>query len=76
MSAIQAYVTFLTIFNTNVFYNYEYDFYNSHLVSEFKDYINHYSRLSSRPFEFIDIQMSYAWGKAVSYTHLTLPTKA
>ena len=67
MSAIQAYVTFLTIFNTNVFYNYEYDFYNSHLVSEFKDYINHYSRLSSRPFEFIDIQMSYAWGKDIAY---------
>jgi len=67
MSAIQAYFTFLTVYNTNVFYNYEYDFYNSHLMSDFKDYINHYSRLSSRPFEFMDIQMSYAWGKDIAY---------
>ena len=67
MSAFQGYITFLTIFNTSVFYNYEYDFYNSHLMSEFKDYTNHYSRFSSRPFEFMDIQMSYAWGKDIAY---------
>ena len=67
MSAFQVYISFLTILNTSVFYNYEYDFYNSHLISEFKDYINHYSRVSSRPFEFMDIQMSYAWGKDIAY---------
>jgi hypothetical protein len=71
MSAFQGYITFLTIFNTSVFYNYEYDFYNSHLMSEFKDYTNHYSRFSSRPFEFMDIQMSYAWGKDIAYREET-----
>ena len=38
-SAFEAYFTVLTILNTDIFYNYEYAFYDSHLVSEFENFI-------------------------------------
>lgn len=66
-SSFETYLSLLTISNTDIFYNYQYDFFNTHLQSEFNDYISHYMRMSSRPFEFLDLRMGYAFGKDIAY---------
>ena len=66
-SSFQTYLSFLTIFNTNVTYNYEYNFVKSHLTYQFKDFINHYVRMSTRPSDYIDINIFYKFGKDIAY---------
>ena len=66
-SSFQAYLSFLTIFNTNVTYNYEYNFVKSHLTYQFKDFINHFVRMSTRPSDYIDINIFYKFGKDIAY---------
>ena len=66
-SSFQTYLSFLTIFNTNVTYNYEYNFVKSHLAYQFKDFINHYVRMSTRPSDYIVINIFYKFGKDIAY---------
>lgn len=66
-SSFQTYLSFLTIFNTNVTYNYEYNFVKSHLTYQFNDFINHYVRMSTRPSDYIDINIFYKFGKDIAY---------
>jgi len=66
-SAFEGYVSFLTILNTDVFYNYEYNFYDSYLTSKFEDYESHSWRIGTRPFDFININLGFGSGKEISY---------
>ena len=66
-SAFEAYFTVLTILNTDIFYNYEFAFYDSHLVSEFENFGNHYVRISSKPFDFINFQGGLGTGNEIAY---------
>ena len=66
-SAFEAYFTVLTILNTDIFYNYEFAFYDSHLVSEFENFANHYVRISSKPFDFINFQGGLGTGNEIAY---------
>ena len=66
-SAVEAYLTVLTILNTDIFYNYEYAFYDSHLVSEFENFANHYIMISSKPFDFISIRGGLGTGNEIAY---------
>ena len=69
-SAFEAYFTILTILNTDIFYNYEFNFYNSHLMSEFNNYKSHYIRLQSRPFDFINLEIGYGTGNEIAYREI------
>ena len=66
-SNFQGYLNFKTIANTDVLYNYEYNFLKSHLDFQFKDFINHWLRVSSRPSNFINFSMFYKFGKDIAY---------
>ena len=66
-SAVEAYFSVLTILNTDIFYNYEYAFYDSHLVSEFENFANHYIMISSKPFDFISIRGGLGTGNEIAY---------
>jgi len=66
-SAFEAYFTVLTILNTDIFYNYEYAFYDSHLVSEFENFTSHYVRISTKPFDFMNIQGGFGTGNEIAY---------
>jgi len=66
-SAVEAYFTVLTILNTDIFYNYEFAFYDSHLVSEFENFANHYIMISSKPFDFISIRGGLGTGNEIAY---------
>ena len=66
-SAFEAYFTVLTILNTDIFYNYEFAFYDSHLVSEFENFANHYVRISSKPFDLINFQGGLGTGNEIAY---------
>ena len=66
-SAFEAYFTILTVLNTDIFYNYEYAFYDSHLVSEFEKFKSHYIRFSTKPFDFLNIQAGLGTGNEIAY---------
>ena len=66
-SAFEAYISFLTILNTDIFYNYEFAFYDSHLVSEFENFKSHYIMISSKPFDFISIRGGLGTGNEIAY---------
>ena len=66
-SAFEAYISFLTILNTDFFYNYEFNFYDSHLVSEFKNFKSHYVMISSKPLDFINIRGGFGSGNEIAY---------
>ena len=66
-SNFQTYIGFLTVLNTDVLYNYEYNFVKSHLNTQFRDFINHYIRFSSQPTDFLNISLFYKWGKDIAY---------
>ncbi len=66
-SAVEAYFTVLTILNTDIFYNYEFAFYDSHLVSEFENFASHYIMISSKPFDFISIRGGFGTGNEIAY---------
>ena len=66
-SAFEAYFTILTVLNTDIFYNYEHAFYDSHLVSEFENFISHNIRFSIKPFDFLNIQAGLGAGNEIAY---------
>ena len=66
-SAFEAYFTVLTILNTDIFYNYEHAFYDSHLISEFENFTSHYVRVSTKPFDFLNIQGGFGTGNEIAY---------
>ena len=66
-STFEGYFTILTLLNTDIFYNYEYAFYDSHLISEFENFTSHYIRLSTRPFNFLYIQGGLGTGNEIAY---------
>ena len=66
-STFEGYFTILTLLNTDIFYNYEYAFYDSHLISEFENFTSHYIRLSTRPFKFLYIQGGLGTGNEIAY---------
>ena len=66
-SAFEAYISFLTILNTDIFYNYEFAFYDSHLVSEFENFKSHYLMISSKPFDFMSIRGGLGTGNEIAY---------
>ncbi|MDG1247380.1 MAG: hypothetical protein P8N64_03395 [Flavobacteriaceae bacterium] len=66
-SAFEAYISFLTILNTDIFYNYEFAFYDSHLVSEFENFKSHYIMISSKPFDFMSIRGGLGTGNEIAY---------
>ena len=66
-SSTQLFLQFLTFGDTNVFYNYEYNWKKSHLDSQFEDFINHYLRIGGKPLSFIDFNLSYKFGKDIAY---------
>ena len=66
-SSTQLYLQFLTLGDTNVFYNYEYNWKKSHLDSQFEDFINHSLRIRGKPLSFIDFNLSYKFGKDIAY---------
>jgi hypothetical protein len=66
-SAFEAYISFLTILNTDFFYNYEFNLYESHLVSEFKNFKSHYVMISSKPLDFINIRGGFGSGNEIAY---------
>lgn len=66
-SSSQLYLSFLTFGDTNVFYNYEYNWKKSHLNAEFQDFINHLLRVRGKPLSFLDFNFSYKFGKDIAY---------
>ena len=66
-SNFQTFLGFLTVLNTDVLYNYEYNFIKSHLGYQFRDFINHFVRLSSQPTDFLNLSIFYKWGKDIAY---------
>ena len=66
-SNFQGYLGFLTVLNTDVLYNYEYNFIKSHLEFQFKDFINHWLRVESQPTDFLNFNFWYKWGKDIAY---------
>ena len=66
-SAFEAYFTILTILNTDIFYNYEYAFYDSHLMSKFKNFTSHYFRFTTKPFDFLNINGGIGTGNEIAY---------
>ncbi len=66
-SNFQGYLGFLTILNTDVLYNYEYNFVKSHLEFQFRDFINHWLRVESQPADFLNFSIFYKWGKDIAY---------
>jgi hypothetical protein len=68
----QLYLQFLTLGDTNVFYNYEYNWKKSHLDFKFEDFINHYLRIGGKPLSFMDYNLTYKFGKDIAYRE-TIP---
>ncbi len=66
-SNFQGYLGFLTVLNTDVLYNYEYNFVKSHLDFQFRDFINHWLRVESQPTDFLNFNVFYKWGKDIAY---------
>ena len=66
-SNFQGYLGFLTILNTDVLYNYEYNFIKSHLEFQFRDFINHWLRIETQPSDFLNFNIRYKWGKDIAY---------
>jgi hypothetical protein len=71
-SNFQAYIQVLTILNTNILYNYEYNFVKTHLDAKFEDFTNHWIRMSTRPSSFLNFSVFYTWGPDISYRDLKL----
>lgn len=71
-SNFQAYIQVLTILNTNIIYNYEYNFVKTHLDAKFEDFTNHWIRMYTRPFSFLNFSLFYTWGPDISYRDLAL----
>ena len=69
-SSSQLYLQLLTIGDTNIFYNYEYNWKKSHLEYQFKDFINHFLRVSGKPLSFLDFNLSYKFGKDIAYREI------
>ena len=66
-SNFQGYIGFLTVLNTDVLYNYEYNFIKSHLEFQFRDFINHWLRVETQPADFLNFNIFYKWGKDIAY---------
>ena len=66
-SNFQGYLGFLTVLNTDVLYNYEYNFIKSHLEFQFRDFINHWLRVETQPADFINFNIFYKWGQDIAY---------
>ena len=66
-SNFQGYLGFLTVLNTDVLYNYEYNFVKSHLDFQFRDFINHWIRVETQPTDFLNLNIFYKWGKDIAY---------
>ena len=66
-SNFQGYLGFLTVLNTDVLYNYEYNFVKSHLDFQFRDFINHWLRVETQPTDFLNFNIFYKWGKDIAY---------
>jgi hypothetical protein len=66
-SNFQTYFSLLTILNTSITHNYEYNFYKSYLEFQFKNFINHWVRVESQPFDFLNLQVFYKFGKDIAY---------
>ena len=66
-SNFQGYFGFLTVLNTDVLYNYEYNFIKSHLEFQFRDFINHWLRVETQPADFLNFNIFYKWGKDIAY---------
>ena len=66
-SNFQTYFSVLTILNTSITHNYEYNFYKSYLEFQFKNFINHWVRVESQPFDFLNLQVFYKFGKDIAY---------
>ena len=71
-SNFQAYIQVLTILNTDILYNYEYNFVKTHLDAKFEDFTNHWIRMSSQPTSFLNFSLFYTWGPDISYRDLAL----
>jgi len=66
-SSFQSYIQLLTILNTDILWNYEYNFIKSHFEFQFKDFINHWVRIESQPVSFINFSIFYKFGKDIAY---------
>ena len=66
-SSFQSYIQLLTILNTDILWNYEYNFIKSHFEFQFKDFINHWIRIESQPDNFINFSIFYKFGKDIAY---------
>ena len=71
-SNFQYYIQLLTILNTSILYNYEYNFVKTHLDAKFEDFTNHWIRMSTRPSSFLNFSLFYTWGPDISYRDLAL----
>ena len=60
-SAFEAYISFLTILNTDFFYNYEFNFYDSHLVSEFKNFNENFPKAPYYKLSETEYKIPAAW---------------
>ena len=69
-SSSQLYLQLLTIGDTNIFYNYEYNWKKSHLEYQFQDFINHSLRIRGKPLSFLDFNFSYKFGKDIAYREI------
>ncbi len=69
-SSSQLYLQLLTIGDTNIFYNYEYNWKKSHLEYQFQDFINHLLRIRGKPLSFLDFNFSYKFGKDIAYREI------
>ena len=69
-SSSQLYLQLLTIGDTNIFYNYEYNWKKSHLEYQFQDFINHLLRIRGKPLSFLDFNLSYKFGKDIAYREI------
>ena len=69
-SSSQLYLQLLTVGDTNIFYNYEYNWKKSHLEYQFQDFINHLLRIRGKPLSFLDFNFSYKFGKDIAYREI------
>ena len=66
-SKIEGYFTIASVLDSTLFYNYEYNFLNSYLDKEFKNFDNHRFTLSLKPFKFVDVISGFSFGKDIAF---------
>ena len=66
-SKIEGYFTIASVLDSTLFYNYEFNFLNSYLDKEFRNYDNHRFTLNFKPYKFVDVISGFSFGKDIAF---------